>query len=46
MANFPPNDLLQSGYAFRKLIELVEQTKHATSANSPPAPSATLPPQP
>ena len=28
MANFPPTDLLQSGYAFRKLIELVEQTKH------------------
>jgi hypothetical protein len=28
MANFPPTDLLQSGYAFRKLIELVEKTKH------------------
>src|SRR5450432_2216248 len=28
MANFPPSDLLQSGYAFRKLIELVEKTKH------------------
>ena len=28
MANFPPADLLQSGYAFRKLIELVEKTKH------------------
>ena len=28
MANFPPVDLLQSGYAFQKLIELVEKTKH------------------
>ena len=28
MANFPPTDLLQSGYAFRKLIYLVEKTKH------------------
>ena len=28
MANFPPTDLLQSGYAFRKLVELVEKTKH------------------
>ena len=28
MANFPPSDLLQSGYAFQKLIELVEKTKH------------------
>ena len=28
MANFPPADLLQSGYAFQKLIELVEKTKH------------------
>ena len=27
MDNFPPSDLLQSGYAFRKLIELVEKTK-------------------
>lgn len=27
-ANFPPADLLQSGYAFQKLIELVEKTKH------------------
>ena len=25
---FPPTDLLQSGYAFRKLTELVEKTKH------------------
>jgi len=25
--NFPPSDLLQSGYAFLKLIELVEKTK-------------------
>lgn len=28
MNNFPPSDLLQSGYAFQKLIELVEKTKH------------------
>ena len=28
MANFPPSDLLQSGYAFQKLIELVEKAKH------------------
>ena len=27
MQNFPPYDLLQSGYSFQKLIELVEKTK-------------------
>jgi len=27
MQNFPPYDLLQSGYSFLKLIELVEKTK-------------------
>ncbi len=27
MDGFPPMDLLQSGYAFRKLVELVEKAK-------------------
>ncbi len=28
MNNFPPSDLLQSGYAFQKLLELVDKTRH------------------